>query len=211
VGDLETPLNLLGLSATVVASPVNLVENVIFGGTDGNRSVTVFPAINVSGSAVVTVVVTDEAGGQASTSFSLTVNVVHPPVTISEIPDQTSVVNTSIGPIAATVAGSTTPPESLILTGTSSNKTLVPDENILFGGSGANRLFVIIPAHDQTGLTTITISVSDGQLTASRSFQLTVTPAIQLNAQLITSNDVLQLRLTGFTGKGSIIQSSQTW
>src|SRR4030095_7031953 len=78
VRDPETPVNLLGLSASVVASPPNLVEHVIFGGADENHVVTVFPTTNVSGSAMITVVVTDEAGAKASTSFTLTVNAVQP-------------------------------------------------------------------------------------------------------------------------------------
>ena len=73
-----------------MASPPNLVEQVIFGGADENRAVTVFPATNVNGAAVITVVVTDEAGAHASTSFTLTVNAVQPPPTIVAIPDQTA-------------------------------------------------------------------------------------------------------------------------
>jgi hypothetical protein len=47
-----------------------------------------------------------------------------------------------------------------VLSGTSSNTTLVPNANILFGGSGANRTVTITPASGQLGMTNITLTVS---------------------------------------------------
>jgi hypothetical protein len=64
----------------------------------------------------------------------------------------------------------------LLVTAQSSNPTLVPVGNIFFGGSAGNRTVFITPGVDQTGTATITLTVADGQnLTASTSFQLTVT------------------------------------
>ena len=40
---------------------------------------------------------------------------------------------------------------SLTVSGTSSNTTLVPNANIVFGGSGANRTVTVTPAANQTG------------------------------------------------------------
>jgi hypothetical protein len=52
----------------------------------------------------------------------------------------------------------------------------VPDSNIVFGGSGGNRNLVVIPAQNQIGTATITITVWDsGGLSASRSFKSIVT------------------------------------
>ena len=50
---------------------------------------------------------------------------------------------------------------------TSSNPTLVPNANIVFGGSGANRTVTLTPAPDQTGNSTITLNVSDGRFIIS--------------------------------------------
>src|SRR5204863_327676 len=62
------------------------------------------------------------------------------------------------------------------VTGSSSNPTLVPNGNIVFGGSGANRTVTVTPALNQFGSATITVTVNDGTDTASDTFVLTVTP-----------------------------------
>ena len=58
----------------------------------------------------------------------------------------------------------------------SSNTNLVPNANITLGGSGTNRALMITPATNQFGATLITLTVSDGLLSNSTSFVLTVTP-----------------------------------
>src|SRR5262249_58852040 len=58
--------------------------------------------------------------------------------------------------------------------GASSNQTLVPDASIAFGGSGASRTVTVTPAGGQTGAATITVTVSDGTLSTSTGFLLTV-------------------------------------
>jgi len=92
--------------------------------------------------------------------------------TISNIADQATKVGMSIGPIPFTVADVNTDP--LTVTVSSSNTTLVPNANLVLGGSGANRTLTIAPAPGQTGTTTITVTVSDGQAQTSDTFVLTV-------------------------------------
>ena len=66
-------------------------------------------------------------------------------------------------PIAFTVGDAETAAGSLTVSGSSSNPTLVPNANIVFGGSGANRTVTVTPAANQNGTATITVTVSDGQ------------------------------------------------
>src|SRR6185295_16791968 len=67
--------------------------------------------------------------------------------------------------------------QDLVLSRTSSNLILVPQTNIVFGGSGANRTVTITPATNQFGTATITLTVADTNgATASTSFVLTVSP-----------------------------------
>ena len=66
-------------------------------------------------------------------------------------------------------------PTGLAVSGQSSNTTLVPTANIVFGGSGANRTVTVTPAANQAGSTTITVTVTDGTASAETSFVLTVT------------------------------------
>ena len=69
----------------------------------------------------------------------------------------------------------------MTLTYGSSNTTLVPAANIVLGGSGTNRTVTVTPAANQTGTATITVTVSDGVLTASDTFMVTVNPATSSN------------------------------
>jgi Ca2+-binding RTX toxin-like protein len=110
------------------------------------------------------------------TTVSLTVNAVDdgPEVIVSP---GGSCANVS-GTINLTVSDSDTPAGNLTLTATSSNTAVVPNANITFGGSGANRTMsvtALTPATVQSS--TITITVSDG----SGSSQLIVTVTVGTN------------------------------
>ena len=64
---------------------------------------------------------------------------------------------------------------------TSSDTNLVPLSNISFAGSGTNRTATIVPASDQVGSATITITVMDeiGQ-TTSKSFTVSFRPFLEV-------------------------------
>ena len=94
--------------------------------------------------------------------------------TISDITHLSIAQDTVAGPISVTVSDDDTAAELLILTASSRNTSLVPDANIVFGGSGNNRTMTITPAAGQSGQATIFVTVSDGARTASVSFVLTV-------------------------------------
>ena len=110
----------------------------------------------------------------ASDPFVLTVNAVNDTPTITDIANQTIARNGTTGPLGFTVGDVETAAGSLTVSGSSDNTTLVPNTNIVFGGSGANRTVTVTPAANQSGTATITVTVSDGQLTASDTFVLTV-------------------------------------
>src|SRR5207245_4885122 len=97
-----------------------------------------------------------------------------PPHTRSYITNQTISATSSTGPLAFTVSDAQTPLTSLTVSASSSNPTLVPNANIVLGGSGGNRTVTVTPASSQVGTATITLTVSDGCLSASTSFTLTV-------------------------------------
>ena len=118
---------------------------------------------------------TDGNGGTASDTFVLTVTAVNDLPTISDITDKTTAQNTVSGPHTFTIGDVETAAAALTVAGTSSNTTLVPTANIVFGGSGASRTVTITPAAGQSGTSTITVTVTDGNGgTASDSFVLTV-------------------------------------
>lgn len=82
--------------------------------------------------------------------------------------------DTSTGAIAFIVGDAQTAAASLVAAGTSSQTSIVPNANIVFGGSGANRTVTITPVPGQTGTVVITLSISDGALVARRTFNLEV-------------------------------------
>ena len=104
----------------------------------------------------------------------VTVSAVNDAPTITRIANQTINVNGTTGPLSFTMGDVDTAVGSLTLSGNSSNPTLVPSGNIVLGGSGANRTVTVTPAAGQSGTATITVSVSDGTLSASNRFVLTV-------------------------------------
>ena len=99
--------------------------------------------------------------------------------TISDIPNQLTDTDTATGAIPFTIGDDVTPPGSLIVTGVSDNQTVVPDANIVFGGSGANRTVTITPGAGQTGTATITVTVDDGTNTSFDTFVIDVSDPVQ--------------------------------
>ena len=97
---------------------------------------------------------------------------------ISEVTNRSITVNSSTGPISFTVEDAETPAASLTLGKASSNTGLVPLANITFGGSGTNRSVTVTPAANESGSTTITITVDDGTNFVDETFVLTVIPGV---------------------------------
>ncbi|NLD36599.1 MAG: hypothetical protein GX654_06995, partial [Desulfatiglans sp.] len=76
--------------------------------------------------------------------------------TISSIDDLTIDEDTNTGALAFTIGDIETAVNDLTVTGASSNTTLVPLANIVFGGSGTDRTVTVTPAGNQFGTATIT-------------------------------------------------------
>lgn len=174
IGDAETAATSLTLAGTSSNQTLVPNANIKFGGSGTNRTVTITPAANQSGTATITIQVSDGTN-TTSKSFTLTVlAATNTPPTISQIAAQTTKQDTSTAPIAFVVNDAQTAAGSLTLAGSSSNPTLVPTANILFGGSGSNRTVTLKPAAGQSGTANITVTVNDGSLSANTSFALTV-------------------------------------
>jgi ELWxxDGT repeat protein len=187
VGDVETAAAGLTLSGSSSNTALVPNANIVFGGSGASRTVTVTPAANQSGTATITITVTDAHSGTASDTFLLTVNGVNDPPTISDITNQMINENGNTGALSFTIGDAETPTASLTLSGASSNTTLVPDANIVFGGSGANHTVTVTPAANQFGTVAITITITDANSgTASDTFVLTVNDAPTITASAIT-------------------------
>jgi hypothetical protein len=95
--------------------------------------------------------------------------------TLSVLANRSVSPGTTTGAIPFTIGDQDTSVSALSLRRTSSNTALVPDSNVVPGGSGANRTVTVTPLAGLLGSTTITLTVDDGYLTTSQSFVVTVT------------------------------------
>ena len=214
ISDPESPPAGLTLTATSSNTTVVPDANIVFGGTGANRTVTVTPVGNESGTSTITITVSD-GSASASTTFVLTVNPANDPPTISNINDQTTPENTPTGAIAFTIADVDNPVASLTVTGTSSNGTLIPDANIVFGGNGANLTVTLTPVSGASGTSTITITVSDGTATGSTTFQLNVNdvndpPTISMISDQTTAENTPTNAIPFTVGDGETAPGSLT-
>jgi Ca2+-binding RTX toxin-like protein len=96
--------------------------------------------------------------------------------TISDIGDQNAIANNATGAIAFTVGDAETTANNLTVTATSSNLDLVRNQDIVLAGEGEGRTIQLTPVEGQSGSTTVTVTVSDGSLTATDTFTLDVIP-----------------------------------
>jgi len=175
VADLETAASNLQVTAT--SSNVVLVASngLVLSGSDSARSITVTPAPGQSGNSRIVVSVSDGAL-TTSSGFNLAVtsagSTSNSPPTISSIPDQAVARNQSTTAIPFTIADAQTPAAQLTLSASWSNPQIV--SRVTFGGSGAARTVQVSPTRGKVGVSSITVTVSDGNVTASTTFQFKV-------------------------------------
>ena len=120
--------------------------------------------------------------------------------TISSIAAQTIPEDGATSAIAFTIGDAQTSAGSLTLTGSSSNTTLVPSSGITFAGSGANRTVTVRPAANRSGSATVTVRVSDGSLSASAAFAVTVSAVNDAP----TISNITDRSVAGGTSSGAI-------
>jgi beta-glucanase (GH16 family) len=98
--------------------------------------------------------------------------------TLAPVFDQSINANATSAPIPLTVGNVSSTAGSWSVSATSSNQAVVPNGNIVVGGSGVNPSLTITPAAGMTGTTTVTVTVTDSYGgSARRQFILTVLPA----------------------------------
>ncbi len=173
-------------------------------GTAPNLTYT--PATNYNGSDSFTFSVNDSDPA----TVSITVNAVNDAPTISDIADQTVEKNTATAALAFTLSDAETPAGSLTLTKSSSNTALVPEANIVLGGSDSNRTVTITPAANRSGAATITLTVSDGQLSAGDSFVVTVPAVLTANLGYDSAGETNQLAIIKDAGLDSAVFTDVT-
>jgi hypothetical protein len=161
-------------------------------GAGSDRLLTVQPAFNQVGQGSVTVTLTNDNNFTASVDVPVTVVNPAVPPTIQPIANLTTAQNTpAIGSITLGDAN----PATVTLVASSSNPALIPTNNIIFSGSGANRVVTVFPAANQVGSAFITVvATNQDGLSANASFIVTVSqpavpPTIQPILELTTQRN----------------------
>lgn len=189
ISDNETASGFLQVS---VASTDNAIAQPSF--TKSGSTVTVSAVGGKEGTATVQLKVVDTDGGEATKSFNVTVRPsnVAPTVTLN-FGNQTTSGGKTVGPLSLTLADDTAT-GFLTLSRESSDPTIVPVDNIVLDGTGANRT-VTVTALNKAGTTVIKIIAEDsGGKKGEASFSLTVTPN---TAPTITGPIATQTLFTG--------------
>jgi hypothetical protein len=145
----------------------------------GNYSVTVNPT-TTPGSSVIALDATDSTGATIRSTFVVTVNAAP---TISSV-SATGSTEQKPRVIPVTVAQGTPP---LIITGSSSNISIIPDSYFtITRGDGFNQLVTIDTARNKLGTVRVTLTVTDAKgVTASTQFDFTVSANPRLTTAII--------------------------
>jgi hypothetical protein len=167
------------LAVTCSSSKTSLIPNPTVNYTSPNSTgtITFTPVANAYGSATIAVTVNNGQPTNNTVSQSFTVQVDAPPVMSGIATNITIATNSSAGPIAFTIADPDTPLSNLVLRAVSSSPSLIPTNNIVFGGSGSNRTVTLTPLANQNGGATVTIMLTDGYMSVSNVVQLNVLTA----------------------------------
>ncbi len=186
--DVSSVTNMTSMFQDITLSPANydalligwdtreLQDNVVFHGGDSKYSVGAAATARASIISTDSWTITD--GGQANTT-----------PTISDVTDKSTNEDTATSAIVVTIHDDDG--DAMTLAGTSSDQTLVPNGNIVFGGTGDNRTVIITPALNQFGTTIITLTVDDSNDgTAEDTFVLTVNSVN--DAPIFTSTEVTE-------------------
>ena len=176
VSDAESPAASILVSADSLDHALVPAANLVVLGTGSARTVQVTPLPNASGIVSILIIARDPDGGVSVASFPLTIRPIEDPPVLGPIADQQGTEDTPKA-VPFTALDPDVPSDQLIYTARSSNPALLPPGNVLFSGSGSNRIATLTPALDASGSATLTFTVSDSEgMAVERSFQFTVAP-----------------------------------
>jgi len=195
VNDKETNTSQLNITATSNNQLLLPDQNIRLGSiSNTDRTMFVVPVNNQTGTAVITIQVTDECYASINETFDVIVN---SPPEISSISDQTTKENTPIE-ILFLVNDQETSLDELKISTNSNDENIVPNKNMIITGTGSNRSISITPNENKTGMVNITITVADEYKESSST-----------NFKLFISKQLLKPTISGISDQ-TICKSSTT-
>ena len=175
VSDIDSVLTCSGsMTASTSNSALISTSNIVFSGTAPNCTATITPTADQNGSVNLTFRVSDSEPLFMDQTFAVTVNPINDAPIISSIAvqnvksDSSLVVNYTISDIDSTLNCSSS------VTVTSGTIAVLPTADITKGGTAPNCTLTIAPSLNVAGTSNISVTVTDGILSANRQFVLTV-------------------------------------
>ena len=166
VGDIETSPEQLVVSGS--SSNTDLVANsaIVPGGTGGNRTVTITPVANASGTTTITLSVRDSDNGTAAKTFLFTVNPVNDPPTLDAISnpvavDEDAAVQTIV---LSGISGGGGETQTISISASSDNPNLIPTPSVSYISPNSTGSLSYTSVVDQSGSAEITVIVIDAGL-----------------------------------------------
>ena len=193
------------LTVTAVSSNPALIPNpaIAYTSPSGSGSLTLAPAPDAYGTATITVTVNDgqPQNNRVTRTFTVTVAHINQPPTLDPIASMTVRENAAPQLINLTgiTSGATNEPDTLTVTATSSNPGLIPNPIIGYASPASAGTLTFAPAFNQTGSSTITVTVNDGQAQNSLITQ-TFTVTVALTNQSPILNPIGDLTLNENAG-----------
>ncbi|MCC7375102.1 MAG: hypothetical protein IT581_10625 [Verrucomicrobiales bacterium] len=208
IADADTDPAQLKFAVTSSDDQVVPEDNLRIEGTGLTQFLVIGPG-TLPGVARLSVSVSD---GQLARTRTFGVNVVTPagaPV-LSDLANQVVGIGESTPTIPFHLSDPTRSASELVVSMTSSNPTLVPDTGIVLIGFGASRSLVVTSAQGQVGTTNISVTVSNGVLATTKTFQLKVEAnAFEVDAWTSTSraNNGVGLAELPISENGQFVES----
>ena len=176
IHDVETNPELLEVVA--VSNNTDLIPNkdanIILGGSDSNRNISILPATNQFGTATIDVSVFD-GYSKAHTFFDITVKPVNDRPFMSDIDRVTTHEDITPSPIAIAIGDVETTADLLTVSVSSNNPVLIPSSNIYITTQSASRYLTLTPTANNYGDAMIKLVLADPQgLTESQNFMFQV-------------------------------------
>ncbi|MFO0938840.1 MAG: Ig-like domain-containing protein [Gemmataceae bacterium] len=154
-----------------------------FTGEPGKQYAFLSQAIDVVGNREVAPALPDA-------STRVTANVPNTPPTISDIPNLQFAANSADNLIHFRVTDVETALAQLTTQVSSSNESLIPHSAILIEGMGEDRTLRLTPANGQTGISTISVTITDADgLFATDTFDVTITEQTSTNQPPVATAD----------------------
>jgi hypothetical protein len=199
------------LTFSVVTTPTKgtlsalSAPNCVPNGSGANCTVTTTytPNANVNGTDSFTFRASDGTNLSTPATVNLTIAAVNDPPTFNAIANQTVSVNAAVQSVSITgVAPAPTSAtdesgQTVTLTATSSNATVVPNPTIT--GTGATRTLNYQPVTNMTGFVTIIVTANDGQ-PGNNTFRRTFTIQVFNSAAATTQINNLIAKVQGLSG-----------